>query len=1075
MICIAYRETKSGKRTVHNVGTTNILHISDLHYKFEHKFNQEIVLNALLDDIRKQSDRVGEPDLIVFSGDLVHNADDPDAYDKLYDAFIENLLDATNCDHSRLYLVPGNHDLHRTAVKGLEDQHNRFAELCVTRDALNEQYLSGNIFEFAQKKSRKFFDFRNFFESEGTLFSNEIVQVYDLPEKDVSLVCLNTAWMGFAGLDQVKDLSKLLLPEAALVQAFKYVPEGRFVVGAQHHPSSWLTEFCDSDFKDRSGGKIDLQLVGHVHDPRPIVIRNPCGTTFQNQSGALYIGREDRYLGYSYIRIFPKDRHIEACWRSYYDKRGCFDDATNVNDTSGWLYSSKQAERYFEELFDDSKKQDVKRWVSKVVKNQFEKDFEKGLLDRPTTELFVAPPLHRQVFTSGNDEELDTFEKVEITFRDLCSISHNVLLQAKSEYGKTTLLQQLCISRSKDAVSTENDRHFIPVLLKFSDFSPGTKRVERAIRNALPDFPGNCAIESLLQNGAFLVCIDDVIFSNGKNMKELKLLISTYKSNRYILSTIATGKYEGVKIDTGLPAQFDQVTVGTFRRKGIRSLVRKWNDNNSDEEELLNRVVRELKAINVPYTPLNSTLLLDIISNDQSFSPLNRPTLIERFIETLLKKRSLSDIERRKFDFRNQVHYLGYVAEYMCKENRYILDYDDLFRITAAYLENLGLSFGAQEIIENSITSRIFQVKMVDKSVSFRFRVFLNFFIATQMKANQAFKEWIFEEERYLSYLNEIEYYAGLERNDLDLLYMVAERHEKCLKEAFGEKFLSAYDENGDGLIYNSFGDKKYSEDLAATIGETPMSAEERDEVLDTEIPADAEGRQEVFRPDTSSPHARYILSLVMYTGLVKNTELIKDSDKRIHLAKVLRSWAITTMIAFLAIPGLVKHRKMTVNGLTYTVSYPMKYSDKRIEKLISINMPMEIGRLLFSLIGTEKLEVQLTQKLLSESRESRIVSYFRNSLCMDLKFRQWWKIPGQFSKQVKIGYFREVMLAKATELYHLGGFSKEVETELQDEIVDSFARLYAPAPEQIRQIRSRKKANMTRAKLLNFLRAEID
>ena len=123
------------------MGTTNILHISDLHYKFERKFNQGIVLNALLNDIKKQFDRVGEPDLIVFSGDLVHNADDPDAYDKLYDTFIEKLLDTANCDHSRLYLVPGNHDLHRTAVKQLEDQHNKLAEFCVTRDALNEQLL----------------------------------------------------------------------------------------------------------------------------------------------------------------------------------------------------------------------------------------------------------------------------------------------------------------------------------------------------------------------------------------------------------------------------------------------------------------------------------------------------------------------------------------------------------------------------------------------------------------------------------------------------------------------------------------------------------------------------------------------------------------------------------------------------------------------------------------------------------------------------------------------------------------------------------------------------------------------
>ena len=883
--------------------------------------------------------------------------------------------------------------------------------------------------------------------------------------------------MGFAGLDQVKDLSKLLLPEAALVEAFEYVPSGRFVVSVQHHPSSWLTEFCESDFRDYLGGKVDLQLVGHVHDPRPVVIQGSCGTTFQNQSGALYTWRDDRYLGYSYIRVFPKSKHIEVCWRSYYDKRRCFDTATNVNDTSGWLYSSNQAKRYFAKLFDDSKKQDVKNWVSEILKDHFEKEFEKGLLDRPTAELFVAPPLHRQVFTSGNSEDLDTFKKVEISFQDLCSISHNVLLQAKPEYGRTTLLQQLCISNSKDVASSESDRHFIPVLLNFSDFTPGTRRVERAIRSALPDLPANCTIESLLQNSAFLVCIDDVVFSNQKNIKELKTFVSEYKSNRYILSTIAAGEHEGVKADTGLPAQFEQITVGTLKRKGIRSLVQRFDRDHNDIEELLDRVVRELNAINVPHTPLNSTLLLEIFSNDQSFFPLNRSTLIERFIETLLKKRSLSDIERRKFDFRNQVHYLGHVAKYMCKENRYILNYDDLFCLTDTYLKNLGLGFGAREIIDNSITSRIFQLKVGENSVSFRFKVFLNFFIATQMKAEQKFKMWVFEEERYLSYLSEIEYYSGLERNDLDLLNMVAKRHEQCLIETFGTKLLGVYDDTADKLVPKSFrGEKNYSEDLSTAIGETPMSAEERDEFLDTEIPSDAEGRQEVFRPDSSSHHARYFLSLVMYTSLVKNTELIKDSDKRKHLSKVLRSWAITTIVSFSVIQSLVKRRKKSINGLTYTISYPMEYTDERISRLISITLPIKIGSLLFSLVGTEKLEVQLAQNSFSKVEEPRMVSYFRNSLYMDLKLRQWWKIPSRFSRQIKDSYFfREVMLAKATELYHLGAYSKEIEAELQDEIVDSYVRLYKPTSEQMHQIRSRKKANMQRTKLLNSLKAKLE
>lgn len=67
----------------------NILHLTDLHFKTTRQYDQNIVLKALLDDVSSISKMYGHPDLIVFSGDLVHSADDERIYDKLYDNFIE--------------------------------------------------------------------------------------------------------------------------------------------------------------------------------------------------------------------------------------------------------------------------------------------------------------------------------------------------------------------------------------------------------------------------------------------------------------------------------------------------------------------------------------------------------------------------------------------------------------------------------------------------------------------------------------------------------------------------------------------------------------------------------------------------------------------------------------------------------------------------------------------------------------------------------------------------------------------------------------------------------------------------
>src|SRR3546814_8119607 len=46
----------------------------------------------------------------------------------------------------------------------------------------------------------------------------------------------------------------------------------------------------------------------------------------------------------------------------------------------------------------------------------------------------------------------------------------------------------------------------------------------------------------------------------------------------------------------------------------------------------------------------------------------------------------------------------------------------------------------------------------------FRYRAFLEYFIASQMDISPDFRSWVLDDSRYLSFVNELNYYAGLER-----------------------------------------------------------------------------------------------------------------------------------------------------------------------------------------------------------------------------------------------------------------------------------------------------------------------
>jgi predicted MPP superfamily phosphohydrolase len=1054
-----------------------VLHITDLHMKIDRLYNQRLVLDAFLNDLSLQCKEHGYPEVILFTGDLVHNADDDKVYDRLFDEFIEKLLQVTNCGYSRIYFCPGNHDLQRNGIKETADSFSKFLNLQDERNSVNESYFNSEIPKIARERQRHYFDFVDFFEPDGFVCGDEIVQLYDLAPLNLSIISINTSWSGFGGIDKKSDLRKLLLPEAPIANAVGKIPQDRFVICAQHHPTSWLTETAEQCLLDTLANKVDMHLFGHVHDPRPEIVKSYNGSTFRNQSGALYSWIEDRYMGYSLLKVKSPEKHLHAVWRTYFQRRKAFGSAQDISDTGGHLYSCPQAEAYFSAEIGEAKQVELMSWCNTENRKHIEELFDQGIAEKPISELFVAPPLTRLIFSEDRSEVgSNEFIEVPFAFSEIIESNDNLIISAHSEYGKSTLLQQICSSlcggSGKESKVTEA---FIPVFLSFQDFAPGTNRVEKAIRNALPDLPAGIAIKTLLNDGLVTVCVDDVDISNSTKMKVIRDFVSEYNSNRFIFSTSRNREASYVRADFAMPVQFTNLLLGQFSRKNLRALVRNWDEPNIAEEQLLDRVISELKAINVPQTPINSTLLLDIMSSDPTFSPINRPTLIERFLEQLLQKRSLAEAQRRKFDFKNQIHYLGYLCEHMCKENTYLLIEDDLSDFTRRYLKSFGLPFDSKDIITNLIDARILSSGQSDGKVSFRFRAFLEFFTAKHISSNQEFREWVTDESRYLSYLNELEYYSGLERADTDLLNLVCERHLQHSNDLFGEKFAE-FTENEDKLLIpmNLEDSIKYADDLAAQLNEPPLTETERDEILEAEIPRDSEGRQEVFRPTPKDHSEKFILSLFMYSNLVKNSELIPDAEKRRHLAPVLRSWAHVFFASFIQIPSLVKHRKLVVNGLRYVVLYPKEYSDNQVARQIAVNMPKELARLMFIFLGSEKLEMQLKHRDLDEVGEPRIIDFFRSVLYMDLKLRDWSKVPQRFTdRAAKSSYYKEAMLAKSGDVYRLGSFDDTAADNLQNHISASYAKLFSPSRKSEPDKRVRKKAALKKQRLLSVMRTK--
>ncbi len=95
-----------------------ILHLSDLHWTEAKATDMRIVVNALCADLQHLSKNKNiRPDLIVFTGDLVLAGEDSSAFQSARSNFIEPILSATDLPKDSFFIVPGNHDVSRKAVR----------------------------------------------------------------------------------------------------------------------------------------------------------------------------------------------------------------------------------------------------------------------------------------------------------------------------------------------------------------------------------------------------------------------------------------------------------------------------------------------------------------------------------------------------------------------------------------------------------------------------------------------------------------------------------------------------------------------------------------------------------------------------------------------------------------------------------------------------------------------------------------------------------------------------------------------------------------------------------------------
>jgi len=1025
----------------------NVLHISDFHFSKSKARDQKVVIDALIKDLESNCIGSKKPDLIIFSGDLV-NSGDNDCHLSAADELIEKVKKATQCNDERIFIAPGNHDASRKYVEDNSELHKKLRRKSNDKDFINEFYKTETFITLCNEKFANFNDVTSFYSEETLAYDNPCVRIYSIEEPNVDIIIVNSALLTATGLPSFdNDRGKLAVPEHAILDALEHLRDDSIKICTMHHPISYFSESCERLIKNILERQTNLHLYGHMHEAIPEKTSGLIGEVITSQSGAIYTNRDDTAIGYSILTIEPENRFIECSIRGYFPTRDEFDQGFTINKNPVF-YSSEEAKQYFTKLVKPIDLELLRNALSGDCFHNYKEEIDNGAIGQGVLlGNFVEPPLQRQVLQSDLTEKRETRDDKNYYFNELVHGRDNVILYAAAEHGRTTVLYE--VQRRLFCESSESSEPLLPVIIDFEEIKYSMSALQKLIKSRAIDLPSNIQFNQLLVTGNICLLVDDLDYSDEKKVGLLTQFMNKFPKIRYIFSTLkrsaplfgAHEVFEGIAID------FEHLELCELRRQQMRQLVTNYNEDTGttitgNVETILDRIQSEIEGINLPFTAANGSILFTVFQQKSQFKPINRSVLIEQFIDITLSKGSPEQVKRDTFDFRNKTALLAYIAGWMAKEDTYIVEIEQVRTKIVQYIDNLGLTVDVDELLREFLITKIF-VKKSAQQISFRYRAVLEYFISEQMKNVDDFKTWIMEEDRYLKFVNEIQYFAGSLRNDLNLLNKIGNRFQNILdnlEEHIGQIDLKKID----SLVLPHPNSSDISSNfLISQLEETPLTQEERDKELEGSLPVDAENRQEVFRPEIKNTAEEFTLALFMYSGVLKNMELVSDHEKRKHLERIWVGWCIFLHFSLVVAVRLAKERKVRINGVLYQLNAPKGISNEALTRLICLNLPKGISNLVSTYLGTEKLEKQLLEPSLIENGDILVIKFFITSLIGDLRLQNSALTLKQSFKALKSSsYLTEAMAWKIIELRKKGDLQESDFKLIMPELASALASL---------------------------------
>ena len=181
---------------------------------------------------------------------------------------MDTLIAATNLSKEQVCIVPGNHDVDRSAVTGgsisiINDLTNREKVNTFLKTDSDRILVFSKFHNYAKFVSQYFGDYIQCNENEYYY-----VKHLNISGNRIAVLCLNSAWASASHKEangEYTDENYLLLGERQVRSAIESIGNASICIAALHHPLDWLREHDRDDTEPMLRQACNYILHGHLH------------------------------------------------------------------------------------------------------------------------------------------------------------------------------------------------------------------------------------------------------------------------------------------------------------------------------------------------------------------------------------------------------------------------------------------------------------------------------------------------------------------------------------------------------------------------------------------------------------------------------------------------------------------------------------------------------------------------------------------------------------------------------------------------------------------------------------------